>query len=84
MTLDLLLPKDFFSDYLEITTAVVVQYGGPKKSPSTSIQFCYFLHFLVLWDCRDQQLFESRVALNPGLGGVRDVASAIVSHKQTQ
>ena len=28
-------------------------------------------HFLVLWDCRVQHLFESRVALNPGLGGVR-------------
>ena len=31
-----------------------------------------------------QHLFESRVALNPGLGGVRDVASAIFSPKQTQ
>ena len=29
-------------------------------------------------------LFGSRVALNPGLGGVRDVASAITSHEQTQ
>ena len=28
--------------------------------------------------------FGSRVALNPGLGGVRDVASAIISHEQTQ
>ena len=43
-----------------------------------------FLHFLVLWDCRVQQLFESKVALNPGLGGMRDVASAIISHEQTQ
>ena len=43
-----------------------------------------FLHFLVLWDCRVQHLFESRVALNPGLGGMRDVASAIISHEQTQ
>ena len=25
---------------------------------------------------------ESRVALNPGLGGVEDVASAIISHEQ--
>ena len=40
-----------------------------------------FLHFLLLWDCR---LFESRVALNPGLGRVRDVASAIISHEQTK
>ena len=29
-------------------------------------------------------LFESRVALNPELGDVRDVASAITSHEQTQ
>ena len=29
-------------------------------------------------------LFGNRVELNPGLGGVRDVASAIISHEQTQ
>ena len=29
--------KEVFSDYLEITTSVVVQCGGPKKSPRTSI-----------------------------------------------
>ena len=28
-------------------------------------------------------LLESRVALNPGLGCVSDVASAIISHEQT-
>ena len=28
--------------------------------------------------------FCNRVALNPGLGGVRDVTSAIISHEQTQ
>ena len=43
-----------------------------------------FYIVLVLWDCRVQHLFESRVALTPGLGGVRDVASAIFSHEQTQ
>ena len=43
-----------------------------------------FLYFQVLLDCRVQRLFESRVALNPGLGGVRDVASAIDPHEQTQ
>ena len=31
-----------------------------------------------------KHLFESRVAHNPGLGGVMDVASAIISHEQTQ
>ena len=29
-------------------------------------------------------LFSNRVALNPGLGGVRDVTSAIISHEQSQ
>ena len=41
-------------------------------------------HFLVLWDCKVQHLFENRVALNSGLGGVRNVASVIISHEQTQ
>ena len=31
----------------------------------------------------DPQPFESRVWLKPGLGGVIDVASAIISHEQT-
>ena len=31
-----------------------------------------------------QHLFGNRVALNSGLGGVRDFASAIISHEQTQ
>ena len=43
-----------------------------------------FLRFLVLWGCRIQHLFGNGVALNPGLGGVRDVAAAIISHEQTQ
>ena len=43
-----------------------------------------FLHFLVFWDCSVLFLFGNRVALNPGLGGVRDVTSAIISHEQTQ
>ena len=29
-------------------------------------------------------MFGNRVALNSGLGGVRDVATAILSHEQTQ
>ena len=43
-----------------------------------------YLHFLGLWDCRSHNCFESRVVLDPGLCGVRDVASAIISHDQTQ
>ena len=39
---------------------------------------------LKIQDCRVQHLFESRVALNPGLGGVRNVTDVIVSHEQTQ
>ena len=49
-TLDAVFRKDLISDYLEITTAVVVPCGGPKQSPRTSIQ-CYFfvLFFVVLF-----------------------------------
>ena len=39
---------------------------------------------LKIRDCRVQHLFESRVALNPGLGGVRNVTDVIFSHEQTQ
>ena len=53
-----------------------MQCGGLKKSRYSIVMFT----FLVLWDCRVQHLSESRVALNPGLGDVRDVASAIISH----
>ena len=35
--LDAAFPKDLFSDYLEITTTVVVPYGDHKKSPRISI-----------------------------------------------
>ena len=80
VTLDAVFPKDPFSAYLDITTAVVVPCGGPRKSPRKRL--C--LHFLVIWDCRVQLTLGNRVALNPGLGGVRDVASAIISYEQTQ
>ena len=49
-----------------------------KVSPYIDIVLL-FLHFLVPWECRG-----NRVALNLGLGGVRDVASAITSREQTQ
>ena len=29
--------KDLILDYLEITTPVVVLFGGPQKSPCTSV-----------------------------------------------
>ena len=57
------------SDNLEIATSVVVPLGGPKRSPRTSIYCCYIYIFF----------FAIRVALNPGLGSVRDVVSAIIS-----
>ena len=41
-----------------------------------------FLHFLVL--SKAQYLFENRVALNPGLDGMRYFATAIIAHEQTQ
>ena len=71
------------SDYLEITIAVVVPCEGPKSLPVHRYSVVIFT-FLVLWDYRVQHLFETRVALNTGLGGMRDVASVTVSHEQTQ
>ena len=55
-----------------------------KTIPRTWIECCYFLHFLVLWGRRVWYLFENWVALNPGLGGMRDVAFVIISHEPTQ
>ena len=40
--------------------------------------------FSGLLELKDSHTFESSEALNPGLGGVRDVASAIISYEQTQ
>ena len=69
------------TDYLEITTAVVMLCGGPKKvSP-----YSYFFTLSGPLGLKGSRLlFGSRVALNPGLGGVSDVASAVISHEQTQ
>ena len=47
--------------------------GGHKFSEFACCSV--YLHFLVLWDCRIHNLFESRVALNSGLGSVRDFVS---------
>ena len=82
----LISPTDLFSDYLDITTSVVVPCGGPKNYPRMSIQCCYFYMSWSLGgpDCRVHYLFGNRVAFNLGLGSVRDVASAIISHEQTQ
>ena len=67
----------FFSDYLEVTTAVVVSRGVGKTSPRTSI-----FHILVLQEYWVQT--ESRIPLKPVLGGARIVALSISSHEQTQ
>ena len=45
-TLDTVFPKDPFSDYSEITTAVVVPFGSRRTSPRTSILYCCFYIFL--------------------------------------
>ena len=82
--LDAVFPKDLFPDYLETTTAVVVPCGGPRKSPCTSIQCCYFYSFWSFGTVGFNTHFENRVVLKPGLASVSDVASAIISHEQTQ
>ena len=52
-----------------------------KSLPVHQLNVVFFT-FSVIWDCKIKNLFESRVVLNLGLGGVRDVASAIISHEQ--
>ena len=51
-----------------------------KISPYIDLVSLY-LHFLVLRDCRINYIFESRVALKSGLGGVKDAAAASNSHE---
>ena len=76
-TLDAVFPKDLFSDYLEITTTVVVPCGGPEHSPRTSTWCCWFyifgplglLFFNIFWG------EGNRAAVNPELGGIRHYLS---------
>ena len=64
------------------TTSVVVPEAALKIYPYID-QVLVYLHFLVLCYYRIHNLFESRVALKPVLGGMRDLVSAIISHEQT-
>ena len=48
-TLDVVFSQDLFSDYLEITTAVVMPCGGPKKTYRTSI-LCGYVY--IFWSLR--------------------------------
>ena len=61
-----------------------------KNETKTSSQkilpavLCYISFFPVLWDNKIYNPFESRVRLNPRLGGMTDFASVNGSHEQTQ
>ena len=64
------------------------KYGCFKSfkegSPYSDIAF-FCLHFLVLFGLYDSTLlFGNIVALNSGLGGVRDVAFTVIYHEQSQ
>ena len=64
--------KISFSEYLEITTAVVVQCAALKSLAVRRYSVIFtFSGPLGLKD--STLLFGNRVALKPGLGGVRDV-----------
>ena len=54
-----------------------------KRPPHIDIVVLYLL-ILVFFDCRIQNIFESRVVLNPGLDDVRNIASYIISHLQAK
>ena len=56
---------------------------GPIKVCSNVQQFP-LCNLKTVCDILMKHLFESRVAHNPGLDGVMDDASAIISHEQTQ
>ena len=57
--------------------------GGPKSRPIHRYNVI-FTFSGPLGLLGSTCLFESRVALNLGLSSVRDVASAIISHEQTE
>ena len=76
--MDVVLPKDLFSDYLEITTTVIVPCDGLKKSPCTSMMFvfvfflfCFFVFTFsgALGLKGSTLLFGNSVLSNSELGG---------------
>ena len=72
-------PKHFYTGVV-LVHAIWRSY---KVSPYIDLVFLYIL-CLGLRDCRIHGVLESRVSLNPGQGGVRNVESAIISHEQTR
>ena len=52
--------------------------GGPKSLPYIDIVLLFFIFSGPLVLKGSTILFAKRAALNPGLGDVRDVASAII------
>ena len=78
--LDTVFPRIPLSDYLEITTVVVVHVAAIEHLPVH--QYC-----IVIFTFSGPLGFHfelERVSLNQGLGGMRDALSASISHEQTQ
>ena len=75
-------PGCFFSDYLEVATAVNVPHGVGKNFSLYIDIVLIFFHILVLQEY--WVLTESRISFKPVLVGVRIVALRISSHKQTK
>ena len=60
---------------------IPIVHSEPLKNPLIRNHcVCYIL---VHWGGVNHTLFENKVELNPGLCGVKDVASSIISHKQS-
>ena len=72
----------FFSDYLEVATAVVVSVWSWLNFSQCIDIMLIFLHILVLQEY--WVLTETRIPLKPMLGGVKIVALSVSSHEQTQ
>ena len=65
----------FLFDISEASSPMFMKFYVAVKM----ISCCY----IYIWT-RIHNLYERRVVLNLGLGGTRDVASAIISREQTQ
>ena len=64
-----------------LNEAFINVHSGRALSPM-GLWFYIFWSFGTVWWI--QNFFGNRLAFNPGLGGVRDIVSTIISHEQTQ
>ena len=80
-TLDAVFPKDPFLQIIKRPQQLsLCRVAALKSIPIHRYSVVIFTFSGPLGLLDSTRLFENRAALNPGLGGVRDFASAIISH----